>query len=1121
MHLAQALHKTHISVDAVGMKTRNNPKIPDADTTAAPCLGRGTSASFLCAWEHGPTPLLTTSMSCQVPSLMACGDEIRVHSPPLLAASVKLRHPARRLASSPGQAPMLCNLAITTDPVCHFLRQNLSFLALFFHRSVDSLFDAHCIIVLLQVLACQWNGSSGGTQATDPLTYAWPVRNRGVSQASRDSPSTSSGPECAGKGTYRDTVRRHDQPVQQGHWAWPKYKVGSCRGSAPPRLLWLSSPSILLTTSASSSRSASGSSSYQVNVNRQKTRKWVEAKPQNYDGDDWGADEYEDDEPDDVPEFPPPPQSPPVKQAHSSSPSGAGGAPPPPPKDDGHPLSPVLELAAVSPSAAADAGPAPLRETAGHDAATPTIASAGAEETEAFGAEAATEDTKPTFVRPSDIYRRMEEEREKERQSMDSARSGTGSFGAIKDTRRSASPSKLYDMTGHQNTEPLSPQCGLQPATPQQVPPRHASTSPQLPSLARMSAFGADLFPPESSLSHFSDRENEAKRPTAPLQVVSEDRDTLPSAEAESPPKSDARYLSQDAPVLEPDLPTIKPLRTPSPRVSALPMRDGADSTVDVPTGPETVATASKPAEEAIFRPPAPNAQGASNTATSSPVKDNEALTDEIMKSLGTTEAEPRQSEPKPISAKDRLPSQKQRESTYTLQDYDSYWADTDNEEGEAPPMPQPPMPRHSEEGPASDDVVAESTKAPKAADTTTSAPTLSAAQVAAVTASAPEARATDEPSQSNAAASSSSPETVVSPQTPGLRRKFSWEAPDASLAPAQPQIVSPPSPAEPEASQRSQEAPGLEESSNEGEHDGRQVANVSGSPPITSRASVGAVSAVTMPTRGQSLAGKLDEPSPVSAPSEPYSPAVQDTQRNSLAETLEKQQLSSAEPKSLAQQKDVRDSKATEEDTSSTHGAKAAMSLLPSSDSRTALTEAPALSTDDHKTSLPGQAPATPEQNSALGFREIMGLTTPTERINKYNESREIFSTTDSGLDNWIVSLRSQHPDVSPDGSLNSAATQPGFVTAGTGANPETPTSQLQHQHLVASPPGGSGSPTSRSRYAGMPMPAQGSNSGIGHPNQIGTKSKEFMQTAGKVGKGLLSKGRSKLRGTGDKVFH
>ncbi|GAP86625.1 hypothetical protein SAMD00023353_2001150 [Rosellinia necatrix] len=55
------------------------------------------------------------------------------------------------------------------------------------------------------------------------------------------------------------------------------------------------------------SGAASNASSYKANVNRTKTRKWVEAKVQSYDGDDWGNDydDYEDG--DGEPEPPPPP----------------------------------------------------------------------------------------------------------------------------------------------------------------------------------------------------------------------------------------------------------------------------------------------------------------------------------------------------------------------------------------------------------------------------------------------------------------------------------------------------------------------------------------------------------------------------------------------------------------------------------------------------------------------------------------------------------------------------------------------------------------------------------------------------------------------------------------------
>ncbi|KAI8950158.1 hypothetical protein F4801DRAFT_363472 [Xylaria longipes] len=59
--------------------------------------------------------------------------------------------------------------------------------------------------------------------------------------------------------------------------------------------------------------SAAPNSSYKANVNRTKTRKWVEAKVQSYDGDDWGNeyDDYDDgndqDDPDPDPEPLPPP----------------------------------------------------------------------------------------------------------------------------------------------------------------------------------------------------------------------------------------------------------------------------------------------------------------------------------------------------------------------------------------------------------------------------------------------------------------------------------------------------------------------------------------------------------------------------------------------------------------------------------------------------------------------------------------------------------------------------------------------------------------------------------------------------------------------------------------------
>jgi hypothetical protein len=50
------------------------------------------------------------------------------------------------------------------------------------------------------------------------------------------------------------------------------------------------------------SRPAGTVLSYQAIVNRQKTKKWADAKPANYEGDDWGDDKDWDHEP--TPKFP-------------------------------------------------------------------------------------------------------------------------------------------------------------------------------------------------------------------------------------------------------------------------------------------------------------------------------------------------------------------------------------------------------------------------------------------------------------------------------------------------------------------------------------------------------------------------------------------------------------------------------------------------------------------------------------------------------------------------------------------------------------------------------------------------------------------------------------------------
>ncbi|KAH6628725.1 hypothetical protein F5144DRAFT_631821 [Chaetomium tenue] len=138
------------------------------------------------------------------------------------------------------------------------------------------------------------------------------------------------------------------------------------------------------------------------------------------------------------------------------------------------------------------------------------------------------------------------------------------------------------------------------------------------------------------------------------------------------------------------------------------------------------------------------------------------------------------------------------------------------------------------------------------------------------------------------------------------------------------------------------------------------------------------------------------------------------------------------------------------------------------------------------------------PSPKNILGFRNIMELPLPTDRIKHYNETRWQFSAVDTGLDEWVQAMMSKHPE-----HANEVLTHPGVAA------------QAQQ--------GGQGVGLSGRGPAHLHIPPslQHGLSGLGHSsNQVGTKGKELFMAAGKAGKGLFSKGRNKLRGTGDKVF-
>ncbi|TRX96388.1 hypothetical protein FHL15_002660 [Xylaria flabelliformis] len=354
---------------------------------------------------------------------------------------------------------------------------------------------------------------------------------------------------------------------------------------------------------------------YKANVNRTKTRKWVEAKVQSYDGDDWGADEYDDyedgnDQHDPEPEPLPAPASRPTgprqlgpaghqlpssrtfsQPAVASLPSNANPrmfgsstlrvqtqpAPPattspPYATESAHPTTTSSSHTNV-PLGPYSAGPAstpsrfPPRKSSLSQQDRPEINDRTTSKPNSrpgsssanrpwVDQRSASPSGGPTpaaktlpIVRPADIYKRVGEEKEKERLSMESGRPSLDSL--LGRTEGTSSSNQLYSsgerrrtsFESHDGSESArAPKSTLAPVAerrseygmdgflirvptgqspgpaasspelsqPQNGPSdevkadllksRRFSTSPQLPILSRVSGFGDDFFSSSSSL---------------------------------------------------------------------------------------------------------------------------------------------------------------------------------------------------------------------------------------------------------------------------------------------------------------------------------------------------------------------------------------------------------------------------------------------------------------------------------------------------------------------------------------------------------------------------------------------------------------------------------------------
>lgn len=196
--------------------------------------------------------------------------------------------------------------------------------------------------------------------------------------------------------------------------------------------------------------------SFQTNVNRAKTKRWVEAKSYSYDGDEWGDDEYDEYDP-----SPPPPPPLPTARATGLRKPSQGGV-----------TSPTSEPSSGRLPSSSRESPAQQDDTS--RGRSPPVGSPTTlpPDTSSNDGQQSANSSKPLpFIRPADIYKRMEEERAKERPSADSSRPED----AVAD-KDPAPVSDLESDTQKQNQEGAEITAGS-----------------QLPEVQTGSNFGADI----------------------------------------------------------------------------------------------------------------------------------------------------------------------------------------------------------------------------------------------------------------------------------------------------------------------------------------------------------------------------------------------------------------------------------------------------------------------------------------------------------------------------------------------------------------------------------------------------------------------------------------------------
>ena len=162
--------------------------------------------------------------------------------------------------------------------------------------------------------------------------------------------------------------------------------------------------------------------------------------------------------------------------------------------------------------------------------------------------------------------------------------------------------------------------------------------------------------------------------------------------------------------------------------------------------------------------------------------------------------------------------------------------------------------------------------------------------------------------------------------------------------------------------------------------------------------------------------------------------------------------------------------------------------------------------------------------QPKIAAFREILALKAPMERIQAYDETREQFANLNTGLAHWLSIKASEfpeHADLFADSgrrpAFQSHKPSPSRIKLGGLLQSGSHSSQ---PYSANPPPAAEGGPGNASPYGYSPSVGSG---GKLSSQQVQAKGKDLLHSAGVFGgkanvaaKGLFSKGKSKLRGSG-----